>query len=69
MTQNWEIPLGALRRGRHTVLYHRGLDIASRVASRFTADGLANGEVVVLAAEPTEIERIALSLTGASPTK
>ena len=60
----WETPLGALRRGRHALLYHRGPDLAARVAARFAADGLGNEEAVVLSAEPVELERIGLMLSG-----
>ncbi len=61
----WERALASLRPG-HYALYHRGPAVASRVAARFAADGLAAGDVVVLAAEPAELERIALALSGAA---
>ena len=62
---DWERALASLGPG-HYALHHRGPAAASRFAARFSADGLAAGDAVVLAAEPAELERIALALTGAS---
>jgi len=61
---DWERELGALPRGTHAVLLHRGPGLARRVAGRFAAEGLAHREAVVLSGEGTEIERILVTLTS-----
>jgi hypothetical protein len=61
---DWERELGALPRGTHALLLHRGPVLARRVAGRFAAEGLRLRQAVVLSGEGTEIEQITVTLSS-----